>query len=164
MQQYLSESAGLKKRFQTSERHHTPIHAFGVSGELTPILTYMGVDSFDSTSYIQAARGLSYADPLTRTKRKLMELDELTCTCRICRKTSLDEMQRTLMEEVSYKRTSTGKYKSECYAAIALHNFELEAGLLSRMKDAIEADEALEELVCHHASTRASASVGQWIG
>ena len=147
----LERICGAQKAIPESERHHTPIHAFGVSGELAPILAYMGVDSFDSTSYIQAARGLSYSDPLTRTKRKLMELDELTCTCRICQEVSLDEMQRTLMEEVSYKRTSTGKYKSECYAAIALHNFELEAGLLSRMKDAIEADEALEELV-HHAS------------
>ena len=150
--QILERICGVQKAIPESERCHTPIHAFGVSGELTPILAYMGVDSFDSTSYIQAANGLSYSDPLTRTKRKLMELDELTCTCRICREVSLDEMQLTLMEETNYKRTSTGKYKSECYAAIALHNFEMEAGLLSRMKDAIEADEALEELV-HHAST-----------
>ena len=148
----LERICGAQKAIPESERHHTPIHAFGVSGELVPILAYMGVDSFDSTSYIQAARGLSYSDPLTRTKRKLMELDELACTCRICREVSLDEMQLTLMEETSYKRTSTGKYKSECYAAIALHNFEMEVGLLSRMKKAIEADEALEELV-HHAST-----------
>ena len=154
---------GVQKAIPESERHHTPIHAFGVSGELTPILTYMGVDSFDSTSYIQAARGLSYADPLTRTKRKLMELDELTCTCRICREVSLDEMQRTLMEEVSYKRTSTGKYKSECYAAIALHNFEMEAGLLSRMKDAIEADEALEELVRHASTGRRIRNAVGWL-
>ena len=148
----LERICGVQKAIPESERYHTPIHAFGVSGELTPILAYMGVDSFDSTSYIQAANGLNYSDPLTRTKRKLMELDKLTCTCRICREVSLDEMQLTLMEETNYKRTSTGKYKSECYAAIALHNFEVEVGLLSRMKEAIEADEALEELV-HHAST-----------
>ena len=159
----LERICGAQKAIPESERHHTPIHAFGVSGELTPILTYMGVDSFDSTSYIQAARGLSYADPLTRTKRKLMELDELTCTCRICREVSLDEMQRTLMEEVSYKRTSTGKYKSECYAAIALHNFEMEAGLLSRMKDAIEADEALEELVRHASTGRRIRNAVGWL-
>ena len=159
----LERICGVQKAIPESERHHTPIHAFGVSGELTPILTYMGVDSFDSTSYIQAARGLSYADPLTRTKRKLMELDELTCTCRICREVSLDEMQRTLMEEASYKRTSTGKYKSECYAAIALHNFELEAGLLSRMKDAIEADEALEELVRHASTGRGIRRAVDWL-
>ena len=154
---------GVQKAIPDSERYHTPIHAFGVSGNLMPILAYMGVDSFDSTSYIQAARGLNYADPLTRTRRKLMELDELTCTCRICREVSLDEMQRTLMEEVSYKRTSTGKYKSECYAAIALHNFELEAGLLSRMKDAIEADEALEELVNHASTGRGIRNAVGWL-
>ena len=159
----LERICGVQKAIPESERHHTPIHAFGVSGELTPILTYMGVDSFDSTSYIQAARGLNYADPLTRSKWKLMELDELTCTCRICREVSLDEMQRTLMEEVSYKRTSTGKYKSECYAAIALHNFELEAGLLSRMKDAIEADEALEELVRHASTGRGIRRAVDWL-
>ncbi len=159
----LERICGVQKAIPESERYHTPIHAFGVSGELAPILAYMGVDSFDSTSYIQAARGLNYSDPLTRTKRKLMELDELTCTCRICREVSLDEMQRTLMEEVSYKPTSTGKYKSECYAAIALHNFELEVGLLSRMKDAIEADEALEELV-HHASTSTGRGIRNAVG
>ena len=159
----LERICGAQKAIPESERHHTPIHAFGVSGELTPILAYMGVDSFDSTSYIQAARGLSYSDPLTRTKRKLMELDELACTCRICREVSLDEMQLTLMEETSYKRTSTGKYKSECYAAIALHNFEMEAGLLSRMKDAIEADEALEELVRHASTGRRIRNAVGWL-
>ena len=161
--QILERICGVQKAIPESERCHTPIHAFGVSGELTPILAYMGVDSFDSTSYIQAARGLSYSDPLTRTKRKLMELDELACTCRICREVSLDEMQLTLMEETSYKRTSTGKYKSECYAAIALHNFELEAGLLSRMKDAIEADEALEELVRHASTGRRIRNAVGWL-
>ena len=159
----LERICGVQKAIPESERGHTPIHAFGVSGELTPILAYMGVDSFDSTSYIQAARGLSYADPVTRTKRKLMELDELTCTCRICREASLDEMHRTLMEETSYKRTSTGKYKSECYAVIALHNFEMEARLLSHMKDAIEADDALEELVRHAATGRGIRNAVDWL-
>ena len=148
----LERISGVQNAIPDSARCHTPIHAFGVSGELAPILAYMGVDSFDSTSYIQAARGLNYADPSTRAKRKLMEMDELTCSCRICRTVSLDEMQGALMEEASYKPTSTGKYKSEYYAAIALHNFELEAALLSRMKRAIQADEALEEL-SRHAST-----------
>lgn len=161
--QILERICGVQKAIPESERGHTPIHAFGVSGELTPILAYMGVDSFDSTSYIQAARGLNYTDPLTRAKRKLLELDELTCTCRICREVSLDEMQRTLMEETSYKRTSTGKYKSECYAEIALHNFEVEVGILSRMKDAIEADDALEELVRHAATGRRIRHAADWL-
>ena len=86
-----------------------------------------------------------------------MELDETVCTCRICREVSLDEMHLALSEEASYRRTSTGKYKSEYYAAIALHNFEMEAGLLSRMKEAIESGDSLEELVRH-------AQVGRGIG
>ena len=159
----LERICGVQSAIPDSARHHTPIHAFGVSGELAPILAYMGIDSFDSTSYIQAARGLNYSDPRTRAKRKLMELDELTCTCRICRAVSLDEMQSALMEEASYKRTSTGKYKSEYYAAIALHNFELEAELLSRMKRAIEADEALEELIRHASSGRGIRGAIDWL-
>lgn len=159
----LERICGVQRAIPDSARQHTPIHAFGVSGELAPILAYMGIDSFDSTSYIQAARGLNYADPLTRAKRKLMELDELTCTCRICSEVSLDEMQGALMEAASYKRTSTGKYKSEYYAAIALHNLELETELLSRMKRAIEADDALEELCRHASSGRGIRAAIDWL-
>ena len=153
----LERILGVIKGIPESERGRTPIHAFGVSGELAPILAYMGIDSFDSTSYIQAARGLNYSHPETRRKQKIMELDETVCTCRICREVSLDEMHLALSEEASYRRTSTGKYKSEYYAAIALHNFEMEAGLLSRMKEAIESGDSLEELVRH-------AQVGRGIG
>ena len=145
----LERILGVIKGIPESERGRTPIHAFGVSGELTPILAYMGIDSFDSTSYIQAARGLNYSHPETRRKQKIMELDETVCTCRICRDVSLDEMHLALSDAVSYRKTSTGKYKSEYYAAIALHNFEMEAGLLSRMKEAIESEDSLEELVRH---------------
>ena len=145
----LERIAGVIKGIPESERDRTPIHAFGVSGDLTPILAYMGIDSFDSTSYIQAARGLNYSHPETRRKQKIMELDETVCTCRICREVSLDEMHLALSEEASYRRTSTGKYKSEYYAAIALHNFEMEAELLSRMKEAIASGDTLEALVRH---------------
>ena len=145
---------GVLDAIPESERDRTPIHAFGISGNLTPILAYLGVDSFDSTSYIQAARSLGYAHPVTHRKLKIMELDALDCTCHICRETPLEEMQQAFMHPKSYQRTSTGKYKSEYYAAIALHNYEMEAGILNRMKAAIEADDALEALVRHAATTR----------
>ena len=154
---------GVIKGIPESERPRTPIHAFGVSGELTPILAYMGIDSFDSTSYIQSARGLNYSHPETRRKQKIMELDETTCTCRICREVSLDEMQLALSDAVSYRKTSTGKYKSEYYAAIALHNFEMEAGILSRMKNAIESGDSLEELVRHAQVRRGINGAVEWL-
>ncbi len=146
-----------------SERARTPIHAFGVSGNLAPILAYLGVDSFDSTSYIQSARNLGYSHPETQRKLKIMELDTMECTCLICRETSLEEMQQAFMEAKSYQRTSTGKYKSEYYAAIALHNFEQEAATLNRMKAAIEADDALEELVRHASTARGIGAAIDWL-
>ena len=76
----------------------------------------------------------------------------MECTCRVCRETCLEEMQQAFMEAKSYQRTSTGQYKSYYYAKIALHNFEMEAETLTRMVQAIEADDSLEALV-HHAST-----------
>ncbi len=145
---------GVLDAISESERDLTPIHAFGISGNLTPILAYLGVDSFDSTSYIQSARNLGYSEPETQRKLKVMELDTMDCTCRVCRETSLEEMQQAFMEAESYRRTSTGKYKSEYYAAIALHNFEMEAETLRDMKDAITGDDTLEALVRHASTAR----------
>ena len=159
----LERILGVLKGIPDSERDRTPIHVFGVSGELTPILAYMGIDSFDSTSYIQTARGLTYSHPETRRKQKIMEVDETSCTCRICRKVPLDEMHLALSEEARYRRTSTGKYKSEYYAAIALHNFEMEAELLSRMKKAIDSDDSLEELVRHAQVARGVNRAVHWL-
>ena len=159
----LERMAGVLNGIPESERSRTPIHAFGVSGDLSPVLAYMGIDSFDSTSYIQAARGLNYSHPETRRKQKIMELDETACNCRICREVSLDEMHLALSEEASYRRTSTGKYKSEYYAAIALHNFEMESGLLSRMKEAIGSGDSLEELVRHVQVGRGIRGAVDWL-
>ena len=76
----------------------------------------------------------------------------MECPCRVCQETCLEEMQQAFMEAKSYRRTSTGQYKSYYYAKIALHNFEMETKTLTRMVQAIEADDSLEALV-HHAST-----------
>ena len=160
----LSRICGVIDALSPSKRRQTPIHAFGVSGNLTPILAYLGVDSFDSTSYIQAARNLSYSDPKTQQKLKVMELDTIGCKCHVCRNTPLEEMQQAFMEAKSYQRTSTGKYKSEYYAAIALHNFEMDAKTLRDMKLAIESDHALEALVKHATNARGIQNAVGWLG
>ncbi len=133
----------------TTRRDNTPIHAFGVSGILTPILAYMGVDSFDSSSYVQASRGLSYLHPQDHQKLKILEMDTYVCDCRICQATPLEEIQQAFMDEKSYQPTSTGKFKSEYYAVIALHNFEMETEMLAEMREAILADDAQEALTRH---------------
>ena len=159
----LSRICGVMDAIPESVRDTTPIHAFGVSGNLTPILAYMGVDSFDSTSYIQAARSLSYSHPDTGKKLKILELDSMECSCRVCQETCLDEMQQAFMEAKSYRRTSTGQYKSYYYAKVALHNFEMEAKTLDDMVQAIEADNSLEALVDHASKARGIREAVNWL-
>ena len=159
----LSRICGVLDAIPESVRDRIPIHAFGVSGNLTPILAYLGVDSFDSTSYIQAARSLSYSHPETQKKLKIMELDSMECTCRICRETCLEEMQQAFMDPIRYQRTSTGKYKSYYYAKIALHNFEMEVKTLDDMVEAIKADNALDALVEHVSKARGVREAANWL-
>ncbi len=128
-------------------RDTTPIHAFGVSGALTPLLAYIGVDTFDSSAYIQTSRSLVYSDPETQKKLRIMEMDEVDCNCYICEAYPLQEIQQAFMDKRSYRATSTGKFKSEYYAAIALHNFQMEADILTEMHTAIAAGDALECLI-----------------
>ena len=159
----LSRICGVIEAIPESVQDRTPIHAFGVSGNLTPILAYMGVDSFDSTSYIQAARSLSYSHPETGKKLKILELDSMECPCRVCQETCLDEMQQAFMEPKSYRRTSTGQYKSYYYAKVALHNFEMEAETLDDMVQAIKADDSLEALVRHASRARGIRDAVNWL-
>ncbi len=159
----LSRICGVLDAVPESVRERIPIHAFGVSGNLTPILAYLGIDSFDSTSYIQAARSLSYSHPETGKKLKILELDTMECTCRVCRETSLEEMHQAFMAAKSYRVTPTGKYKSYYYAKIAMHNFEMEAKTLDDMVQAIKADDSLDALVHHASSARGIRDAVNWL-
>lgn len=140
---------GVIQAIPDDRRQTTPIHAFGVSGVLTPLLAYMGVDTFDSSGYIHTSRSLTYSQPHTQKKLRIMEMDETDCDCYICEAYPLQEIQQAFMEKRSYRATSTGKFKSEYYAAIALHNFQTEVDILDEMRTAIAADDALEGLVRH---------------
>ena len=135
------------KAIPEDRRDTTPIHAFGVSGALTPLLAYIGVDTFDSSAYIQTSRSLVYSDPETQKKLRIMEMDETDCNCYICEAYPLQEIQQAFMDKQSYRATSTGKFKSEYYAAIGLHNFQMEADILTEMHTAIAAGDALECLI-----------------
>jgi hypothetical protein len=74
-------------------------------------------------------------------------MDEVDCNCYICEAYPLQEIQQAFMDKQSYRATSTGKFKSEYYAAIALHNFQMEADILTEMHAAIAAGDALECLI-----------------
>jgi tRNA-guanine family transglycosylase len=141
----------------------TPIHVFGVAGNIIPLLTYLGVDSFDSSSYIQTARGLNYWNPSTNRLQPIFEMDRIECDCRICQKVDLFEMQKSLAENGSYRVLSSGRYKSEFYADIALHNLEMDYKTLNNMADAISSGESLEALVQYAESNPEISGALEWL-
>ncbi|MBM3235762.1 tRNA-guanine transglycosylase [Candidatus Poribacteria bacterium] len=154
---------GAKDGIPEEYRAKTPIHVFGVSGNIIPLLTYLGVDSFDSSSYIQTARGLNYFNPNTNRLQPIFEMNSIECDCRICRNVDLFEMQQALAENGSYRVLSSGRYKSEFYADIALHNLEIDYKALNTMTEAINADEAMEALVQYAESNPEISGALEWL-
>lgn len=127
-----------------------PIHIFGTTGLLVPYLAYLGIDSFDSSTFAQEARSLKYILPRTFHRRNILEMarQDIICDCVVCQhlKTgkNLHELQTSLVSEVVGKPQPSGYYKSKYYADVALHNFELDLGVLEKTRSAIQA-EALDD-------------------
>jgi predicted RNA-binding protein len=142
---------GALRGIPEDRRDTVPIHVFGVSGDMIPLLAYLGVDSFDSSTYVQASRSLDYYHPAKRKMVHLLELDGLPCDCRICRAVDFAVMHDTLTARDGYRPQETGVYKSFYYAQVALHNHEMEQGLLSETREALRADDLVTLLVEHAA-------------
>lgn len=140
---------GLRENIPENLRDTIPVHVFGITGNLVPILAYLGVDSFDSSTYVQEARGLGYIDPETHRPRPVLEMEEWTCRCRVCRQVSLPELQDALMSEIRNRPLLNGHYKSKYYSDIALHNLEMDFQIVQGTRQAIEAD-SLQEYVIQH--------------
>ncbi len=99
-----------------------PLHLFGAGHPLIiPFAVALGVDTFDSASYIFYARDERY---MTETGvYRLSELDYLPCSCPICRKYSLEDLRD--ME------------RSERVKLIALHNLYVIKKVIDETKQAI---------------------------
>lgn len=66
---------GLKENIPHKQRSNIPIHVFGITGTLIPILAYLGIDTFDSSTYIQEAKSLRYLEPNTRVNKPILEVE-----------------------------------------------------------------------------------------
>jgi len=138
-----------------------PVHVFGVSGDLIPLLVYLGVDSFDSSTYVQQSRTRSYYHPnmrrfvhLSYLRDKYQNLDSI-CSCPHCADISVSLINSMLVENnegASYAPTETGEYKSRYYAIVALHNLYWERRMLAETVDATKSG-ALEEYLTLHAAS-----------
>jgi len=130
-----------------SQRASTPVHVFGITGNMIPLLVYLGVDTFDSTTYAQEARSLHYFHPQTHQKLAVLEMDELPCQCPICQDLDLEELHESLTSEVRYRKLPSGHFKSKYYADIALHNLFVDQKLVDQAKEAVAGDNMLDYIV-----------------
>jgi 7-cyano-7-deazaguanine tRNA-ribosyltransferase len=135
--------AGIPERC----RSRTPVHVFGISGSMIPLLVYLGVDTFDSSTYVQSARNLRHYDPQTHRSYPVLEMNRPDCDCRICRDLDFDDMHRTLTQGRSWRPRAGDKFKSEYYAAIALHNLEMDFRIVEQAREAVRAGAMVDHLL-----------------
>jgi tRNA-guanine family transglycosylase len=73
-----------------------PLHVFGLGGpSMIPLLTYLGVDSFDSSSFLTAgSHRVFFAPELGPSPfQDLPKTQMLPCVCPVCSKNSFDEVR-----------------------------------------------------------------------
>ncbi len=140
---------GLRENIPEARRNAIPIHVFGITGNLVPILAYLGIDSFDSSTYIQETRSLGYINPKTGHAQPVLEMEDLNCNCRVCQKVCLEELQEALTSDIRGRPLPNGHYKSKYYGDIALHNLEMDFRVVEETRIAIEADSLQEYLIQH---------------
>ena len=141
--------ASIPKRFA----HKVPIHVFGTTGLLVPYLAYLGIDTFDSSTFAQEARALKYILPQTFHRRNILEMakQDIECDCPICQNLKIDnnlhELQTSLVSETVGIPQPSGYFKSKYYADVALHNFELDLKILKGTREAIQAESLDDYLI-----------------
>lgn len=73
-----------------------PLHVYGLAGPvLAELLAYLGVDSMDSSFFMMAAANREYLTPTYIGRvpaKKIGELKEWTCNCKICKRYEASEI------------------------------------------------------------------------
>ncbi|OLE30035.1 MAG: hypothetical protein AUI36_30305 [Cyanobacteria bacterium 13_1_40CM_2_61_4] len=141
---------GLRSR-NKSFLEHTPIHVFGVSGSLVPYLYAVGVESFDSSAYGQAAANLRYVKSFPFAQENFLTIEAIDCDCWYCERIKtggLREAQALLIDRPYrvHKFGSNGVMKSEVYALIAMHNWRTLSNGLGELQG-LEGDDLGRQMV-----------------
>jgi len=113
-----------------SEITNKPLHVFGISNfPAVFILAYLGIESFDSYSFLHAAKYREYFLPwgmrstISRGQNK-KKLNYLSCSCPICEYAeNVDKMKKDGMKEG---------------ALVALHNLIVQKNIVNIIKSAFE--------------------------
>ena len=152
---------GARDAIPEGAAHEIGLHVFGVGGKQVGLLSLLGADSFDCSSHMQTAMYKKYLIPETWEHVDLDELEphlvdgEFPCSlehCTLCGpngSTSYEELRDELSKSISYEERQERKandewIKSDYYAALARHNFEVYNAELRRVREAIDDGRLLE--------------------
>jgi queuine/archaeosine tRNA-ribosyltransferase len=155
---------GAKDAIPESRADEMGLHVFGIGGKQVSLLALLGVDSFDCSSHMQAAKFRKYLHPQTWENLQLEELDvtgtNYPCNlehCLLCRNRSkydvrYEEMMEVLNTDFSYDERQKRKendepLKSDYYALLARHNFEVYNEELRSVRECIRDGRLLEYIV-----------------
>lgn len=155
---------GAKDAIPENDADDIGIHVFGVGGRQVGLLSLLGVDSFDCSTHMQAAMYRKYIHPETWDSHEihdlenhLLENDEYPCeisTCPLCSDdgvtydTLIEELETDLSYEEREERKANDKpIKSDYYALLARHNFEVYNEELTRVRNAIREDRLLNYVI-----------------
>ncbi|GER89725.1 hypothetical protein KDW_38870 [Dictyobacter vulcani] len=135
------------------------VHAFGITGNLIPILTHLGVDTFDSSSYVKSASSLNYYDSKTWSVQDFLKLTQITCTCKACNGITDEELMQMQADLRGNKinghaerlQHKAGDFivdiKSDIYGIIAYHNLLIQYDEIREVRDAISRGQTAQHLV-----------------
>lgn len=155
---------GAKDAIPEARADEIGLHVFGVGGKQVGLLSLLGVDSFDCSSHMQTAMYKKYLHPETWANHELDDLEEylrpdgsFPCdlpSCRLCgdegvgyEKLAL-ELNTDLSYEERQERKENGEpIKSDYYALLARHNFEVYNEELRRVREAIRAGRLLDYVI-----------------
>lgn len=111
-----------------------PLHVLGISSTAIPLLATIGVDSFDSSSYLHSAINGKYSTSLAETIN-ITNADFTECDCPVC----------TTPELVNRMRGGA-EYQKDILGPVAMHNLIVQKRALSELRTIIDQGEK-EELI-----------------
>lgn len=113
-----------------------PFHVLGISGSSIPLLAALGVDSFDSASYLHAAINGKYYTSISNST-PLDEVDFAECDCKVC---SDPEMVKRMKGNAEFQKDILGP--------VAMHNLILQKRELQKIRTRIR-DEGADGMVSY---------------
>lgn len=105
-----------------------PFHVLGISGSSIPLLAALGVDSFDSSSYLHSAiNGKYYTSITDAIAIERVEFEE--CSCKVCSDPAMVDRMK-----------GNAEYQKDILGPVAMHNLILQKNELQNIRTRIRED------------------------